>query len=87
MWWITLLVIVAAVIAAFILAPKGWRTIFVNIAVAIGAVIPAAIDYLIGGSVDLAELLPPSLSIYLIPGLTVLNMILRRITTTPIGKR
>lgn len=87
MWWITPLVITAAVTAAFIIAPKGWRTIFVNAAVAIGAVIPAIVDYIVGGSVDLAALLPPGLSVYLIPALTILNMILRRMTTTPIGKR
>ena len=86
MWW-TVLAIIAAVGVAFLIAPKGWRTIVVNVAVAIGAAAPALIDYLVGGSIDLATFLPSSLTIWLIPSLSVLNMVLRQITTTAIGKK
>lgn len=86
MWWITLLAIVVAVAAAFWFAPKGWRTIVVNAFVALGAAVPSIVDYLVNGGVNVAELVPAGMAVWIVPALSILNMVLRRITTTPMGK-
>lgn len=58
---------------------KGWRTVLINLAIAIGGVIVAT---------NWADVLPPSYAMtvttILIP---LVNIIMRAITTTPIGSK
>ena len=55
---------------------KGWRTILINAALAVLGILETA---------DFTDLLSESAIGYVLLGVSVLNMILRKMTTTPVG--
>ncbi len=57
---------------------KGWRTIIINAALAVLAVFENA---------DYTDLLNESTTGWVLLAIPVLNMVLRKITTTPVGKK
>lgn len=58
---------------------KGWKTLVFNGAVII---VPVLLQYL--ASVNWADYVSPTIALYIV---TVVNMMLRAITTTPIGRK
>lgn len=56
---------------------KGWRTLAINLAIAVFGVLEAA---------DWTALLGSSSAGLVVTGIGIANMILRSITTTPVGK-
>jgi hypothetical protein len=62
---------------------KGWRTIFINVGLAL---IPV-LDYVLNNGTILAALIANPVHMTLaIAGINIVNIILRFVTTTPIGK-
>ncbi len=57
---------------------KGWRTLAINLAIAIFGVLEAA---------DWTGLLGNSTAGLTVTGVSIANMVLRSVTTTPIGRR
>lgn len=81
---IALAIVVAIVGAAIYFAPKGWRTFAANgvitVMIVLGAVLDAASGF------NWRELLPPNIAPWVIAAITILNVILRTVTTTAPGK-
>ena len=79
MIYITIIVVLLALALAFRFAPKGWRTIVANAVVLLFVplveIVPAV-----------QAALPDTWSVWAIAGVNVMNMWLRKITTTAIGK-
>ena len=71
------------------LAWKGWRTVIINVfALVLSALIwigPEIINVLL--RTDLKPLLPDGYAPLIVLGLSVLNVVLRKLTDTPLGKR
>lgn len=57
---------------------KGWRTIIVNAALAVLGILESA---------DFTDLLSESAIGYVLLAVSVLNMILRKMTSTPVGTK
>ncbi len=57
---------------------KGWRTLAINLAIALFGVLEAA---------DWTDLLGNSAAGITVTGIGIANMILRSITTSPVGRR
>lgn len=68
---------------------KGWRTVIVNVAALMASALiwvgPEIINVLL--HTDLEPLLPDGYAPLIILGLSVLNVILRKLTDTPLGHR
>jgi hypothetical protein len=64
---------------------KGWRTIIINAVIGGAALLLTVIDSLQG--VDIAPLLPPQWTPRVIAGMAVAGVLLRLITTGPVGKK
>jgi hypothetical protein len=64
---------------------KGWRTIILNALIAAGMVALEIVQYADG--VPWREVLPDQYALYVVIGVNVLNIVLRSITTTPVGRK
>lgn len=82
---IVLAVLAILVSAAIYFAPKGWRTIAANVVAGGAVVLGTLLDALSG--FDWREVLPPDYAAYVVLAMTILNLVLRVVTTTPIGQR
>lgn len=80
MMYVWLVVGLGALLAAFWFSPKGWRTVVVN-AVAGGLAVSA--DLLSA----VHDALPANWGFYAVIVVNCINIVLRRATTTPIGRR
>ena len=70
---------------AFLLKLKGWRTIIVNAVIGLPALVLALLDEL--KAVDISPLLPPSFGVKIIAAMTVAAIVLRFLTTGPVGHK
>lgn len=80
-----IMILVVAMIAAMAFAPQGWRTVAANAAVAVPVLALQLSDFLI--HFNFGAILSPSEAAWLMLALNVLNIFLRSITSTPMGKR
>jgi hypothetical protein len=80
MGWVYLVIALLALGAAFYFSPKGWRTVSIN-----GLTIVLVLISEIVGAVQ--EALPDNWAIYGIAAVNLINLYLRRVTTTPVGKQ
>ena len=79
MIYVWMVVALAAIGAAYYFGPKGWRTILVNGALALAALIGPSID-------TIAHQLPAGWGQYAIVAAALINGFLRWQTTTPMGQ-
>jgi hypothetical protein len=64
---------------------KGWKTVIINVVTGVPFLILSILDMLNG--VDVAPLFPPEWGPRVIAGLAVLNVVLRCITHTGVGRK
>jgi hypothetical protein len=68
---------------------KGWRTVIINVAMMVVSgliwVGPEIINVLL--QTDLDPLLPDGYAPFVVLGLSLLNVLLRRVTDTPLGRK
>lgn len=60
---------------------EGWRTILINLVMAIGFALAEIMAYL--SIVDWREFIPPEYAPWVVVGINLLNIILRHVTTKP----
>ena len=83
---ILVLAIIAAVAGgAFALSPKGWRTVVVNGAIGVLAIAGEVVNFALG--FDWKTVIPPEYAPWAILSLNVVNIVLRGVTTGPIGRK
>lgn len=85
----TLLLVLLALTAlaglGYLFAPKGWRTVVVNGLVGGSTAIVAVLDLLAG--YDFSAIMTPENAAGAMLYVNVLNVVLRAITTSPLGRR
>ena len=80
MFWTAIVVAIAALVAAFYFAPKGWRTMVVNTVVVFLTGLSQSIE-------AVRDALPDEWAVYAVVAVNVMNLVLRWVTTTPVGKQ
>lgn len=77
--------LVALAAAAVWFSPKGWRTVAANAAVGLPMVLAEILNFAIG--IDWKEVMPAGYAPLIVIGVNVLNIVLRAVTTTPMGEK
>lgn len=79
-----LALVAAAALAAFLFAPKGWRTVFVNGVLGLLALAGELVSYGLG--FDWKTVVPAEYAPWALLALNLLNIVLRKVTTSPMGQ-
>ena len=80
MLWLAIGIAIVGVGAAFYFAPKGWRTVATNAVIAVLAPVAEVLP-------EIQAALPDDWAVYALVATNLMNLVLRKITTTPMGKK